>query len=59
MKTYFWKTGAIKMINNIENKIDTNINVLDGILLIFQAWEKVSESIIQNCFRHADFNNAI
>jgi hypothetical protein len=44
------------MINNIENKIETNISVLDGILLIFKAWEKISEITIQNCFHHAGFN---
>jgi len=44
---------------NIENKIETNISILDGILLIFKTWEKVSEITIRNCFRHAGFNNAI
>lgn len=28
---------VLKMINNIENKMDTNINILQGILMIFQA----------------------
>jgi hypothetical protein len=59
MKTYFRKSLVLKMINNMENKIDTNINVLDAILLIFKAWEKVTESTIQNCFHHAGFKNAI
>jgi hypothetical protein len=40
MKTYFRKSLVLKMIN-MENKIETNINVLDGILLIFKAWERV------------------
>ncbi|XP_025191773.1 tigger transposable element-derived protein 4-like [Melanaphis sacchari] len=47
------------MINNIENKIEANISVLDGILMIFKAWEKVSEITIRNCFRHAGINNTI
>ncbi|CAI6354233.1 unnamed protein product [Macrosiphum euphorbiae] len=47
------------MINNIENKIEANISVLDGILMIFKASERVSEITIRNCFRHAGFNNAI
>lgn len=59
MKTYFRKSLVLKMINNMENKIETNINVLVGILLIFKAWEKVTESTIQNCFHHAGFKNAI
>ncbi|XP_050065520.1 tigger transposable element-derived protein 6-like [Aphis gossypii] len=59
MKTYFRKSLVLNMINNIENKIEANISVLDGILMIFKAWEKVSEITIRNCFRHAGFNNAI
>lgn len=27
--------------------------------MIFQAWEKVLQSTIQNCIRHTSFNNAI
>jgi hypothetical protein len=47
------------MINNIENKIETNISVLDAILMIFKAWEKVSDITIRNYFRHTGFNNTI
>ena len=32
MKTYFRKSLVLNMINNIENKIELNISVLDGIL---------------------------
>ncbi|XP_060868646.1 tigger transposable element-derived protein 4-like [Metopolophium dirhodum] len=59
MKTYFRKSLVLNMINNIENKIEANISVLDGILMIFKAWGKVSEITRRNCFRHAGFNNAI
>lgn len=59
MKTYFQKNLVLKMINNMKNKIETNINVLDIILLIFKAWEKITESTIQNCFHHVGFKNAI
>jgi len=47
------------MINTIENKNENNINTLNGIFLIFQVWEKLSDIIIQNCFRHTSFNNTI
>jgi hypothetical protein len=50
---------VLKIINNIENKIETNINVLDSILLIFKTQEKVIESKIQNYFHHAGFKNTI
>jgi hypothetical protein len=59
MKTYFRKSLVLNMVNNIENKIEANISVLDAILMIFKAWEKVSDITIRNCFRHAGFNNAI
>lgn len=42
-----------------KNIIKTNISELEAILLIFQAWERVTESTIQNCFRHTGFNNEI
>lgn len=41
-----------KFFNNIEKKTKTDI----GVLLSFQAWERVSESIIPNGFHRISFN---
>lgn len=43
----------------MENKIQTNISLLDGLFLIFQALERVQKNIIQNFFRRVGFMNVI
>ncbi|CAK1597280.1 unnamed protein product [Parnassius mnemosyne] len=41
------------MLHNIENGEDTKtLSVLDAILMISEAWEKVTQTTIANCFRH-------
>ncbi|KAL3266022.1 hypothetical protein HHI36_010211 [Cryptolaemus montrouzieri] len=46
------------MIQNIENGKDTKIIcVLDAILMISKAWEKVTQITIANYFRHAGFKD--
>ncbi|KAL3270116.1 hypothetical protein HHI36_009175 [Cryptolaemus montrouzieri] len=45
------------MIQNIENGKDTSLCVLNAILMISIAWDKVTQTTIANCFRHAGFKD--
>ncbi|KAG5893405.1 hypothetical protein JTB14_038066 [Gonioctena quinquepunctata] len=58
LKTNFRKNLVLKMINCLdanENNSSTKITVLDAILMVNDAWNKMSQSTIHNCFKHAGF----
>lgn len=58
LKTQYRKLQVLQMIQNIENSKPINsLSVLDAILMISEAWEKVTQTTITNCFRHAGFND--
>ena len=42
-----------------EEKIDFNINVLERMRLLSQAWDSVSEAKIKTCFKKANFTRCI
>lgn len=39
----------------MDKKEDFGITILDSLGLLQQAWSMVSESTVQNCFRHVGF----
>lgn len=52
------KLQVIQMLENIDNGEDTkSISVLDAILMISAAWEKITETTFVKCFCHADFKD--
>lgn len=58
LKSNFRKNLVLKMINCLdtnENHSSTKITVLDAILMVNHAWNKMSQSTIHNCFKHAGF----
>ncbi|XP_049315831.1 tigger transposable element-derived protein 4-like [Bactrocera dorsalis] len=62
-KSYFRKFLVLKLINdhdnNKNNKVEqVKITILDAILMTYDAWNKVSEITISNCFKHAGFSIA-
>ncbi|XP_049311737.1 tigger transposable element-derived protein 4-like [Bactrocera dorsalis] len=62
-KSYFRKFLVLKLINdhdnNKNNKVgQVKITILDAILMMYDAWNKVSEITISNCFKHAGFSIA-
>ncbi|GBP89083.1 Tigger transposable element-derived protein 4 [Eumeta japonica] len=57
-KTQYRKLQVLQMIQNIENGEDTkSLSVLDANLMILEAWEKVTQTTIANCFCHTDFKD--
>lgn len=57
LKVNFRKLLVLKMIENIEKGIEVNINLLEAIIMISKAWERVESETIAHCFRHAGFNS--
>ncbi|CAG5051391.1 unnamed protein product [Parnassius apollo] len=58
LKTNFRKNLVLKMINCLdanENHSSTKVTALDAILMVNDAWNKMSQSTIHNCFKHAGF----
>jgi hypothetical protein len=53
LEAYYRKFLVLKLIENIEKKIDRQITVLDAIILLHKSWEKVLSSTIANCFIHS------
>lgn len=58
LKVHYRKLMVLNAIQKIENKCDYRVvNLLDAILLISKAWERVTESTIANCYSHAGFKS--
>ncbi|XP_038221451.1 uncharacterized protein LOC119839286 [Zerene cesonia] len=58
LKTQYRKLQVLQMIQNIENSQGIkSLSVLDAILMISEAWEKVTQTTIANCFHHAGFKD--
>ena len=43
----------MKIIENIERKVETKISLLDSIIMIRKSWDKVSKETIANCFTNS------
>lgn len=58
LKTQYRKLQVLQMLQNIENHENIkSLSILDAILMISEAWEKVTQATIANCFRHAGFKD--
>lgn len=57
LKTQYRKLQIIETIKNIELGKENTITVLDAILMVSAAWEKVTAKTISGCFRHAGFTS--
>ncbi|XP_062622348.1 tigger transposable element-derived protein 4-like [Saccostrea cucullata] len=58
LKVHYRKLVILRQLKAIENQTELTISVLDAMRMLNQAWAKVSEKTIQNCFRHANFTSA-
>lgn len=48
----------MKQLKSIERNTELQITVLDALRMLYQAWDRVTEKTIKNCFRHANFVSA-
>uniref|UniRef100_A0A2H1W5C7 SFRICE_029010 n=1 Tax=Spodoptera frugiperda TaxID=7108 RepID=A0A2H1W5C7_SPOFR len=61
LKSNFRKNLVLKIVANLDANVDTNagkhpkIMILDAILIIYDAWNKLTSASIFNCFKHAGF----
>ncbi|XP_045461753.1 tigger transposable element-derived protein 4-like [Harmonia axyridis] len=55
LKCNFRKNLVLKMINGLDCNQNSpmKITILDAIVMINDAWNKISQSTIYNCFKHA------
>ncbi|KAJ8728909.1 hypothetical protein PYW07_006605 [Mythimna separata] len=61
LKSNFRKNLVLKIIANLDANENTSsakhpkITILDAILMIYDAWNKLTSATIFNCYRHAGF----
>ena len=55
LKVYYQKQVILRQVKAIEKKTDLQITVLDALRMLHNAWDKFTETTIQNCFKHAKF----
>lgn len=55
IKAHYRNQMVLKMIEDIENQIESKVTVLDAIIMLDKAWRNVTSTVIANCFRHAGF----
>ncbi len=59
-KCYYTKLIILDMLNQIEEKEKyEQIITKQSILFIYEAWHKVSEETIKNCWRHSGILNQL
>ncbi|XP_026471616.1 tigger transposable element-derived protein 4-like [Ctenocephalides felis] len=60
LKTNFRKNLVLKMILCVDDNEDlsSKITVLDAILMVNDAWNKLQQNTIHNCFRHSGLNKS-
>jgi hypothetical protein len=58
LKTHFRKNLVLKIIESLDEGACSEypkITILDAILMIYDAWTKITQRTIFNCYRHAGF----
>lgn len=55
LKAHYRKMLLTRLIQCAENKEQFSISVLDALVMIKTAWNRVSQETLRNCFRHAGF----
>lgn len=53
LKIHYRKLVIMKQLKSIERNKELQITVLDALRMLYQAWDRVTEKTIKNCFRHA------
>lgn len=55
VKFYYRKEMIRRAIDAFDKKISFQIDLLEALTILRSAWRNVSQTTIQNCFRHAGF----
>ena len=58
LKVHYRKLVLRRRIAAIENNVDYEINMLNAINLLHQAWREVKQETLHNCFKKAGFSRA-
>ncbi|XP_061169489.1 tigger transposable element-derived protein 4-like [Saccostrea echinata] len=56
LKVHYRKLVIMKKLRAIEKRCELTITVIDALCMLYEAWTKVTDKTIQNCFRHANFS---
>ncbi|XP_064071485.1 tigger transposable element-derived protein 4-like [Vanessa tameamea] len=57
LKSHYRRMQVLKLIQNLDSNNQNSFTVIDAILMISEAWDKVLQKTIANCFRHAGFKD--
>jgi len=57
LKAHYRNQLMLKVIGDIEKKVESKITVLDAIIMLDKAWHNITSTGITNSFRHAGFCN--
>lgn len=57
LKAQYRKLQVLHMLQNLQKGEHKGFNVLDAILMLSEAWGKVTKETVANCFRHAGFKD--
>lgn len=55
LKTQYRKLQVLRILQNIDAGEQRSLTVLDALLMVSEAWEKITQKTIANCFKHAGF----
>lgn len=58
-KNYYRRLLVLQLIDRMEKKQDTKISVLDAIRIMSDAWNNVTPTTIQNCYKKAALVSAL
>ena len=54
LKAYYRTICVSKIVDAVDNgKPQPNFSILDGMIILIEAWNKVKKETVQNCFRKA------
>ncbi|XP_065224666.1 tigger transposable element-derived protein 4-like [Planococcus citri] len=50
LKGHYRKMLILKIIENVERNVETNITIFDALIMLNKSWQNISSTIIDQCF---------